>query len=113
MAKHTKGPWTALTIGPNNMDDGTAMVATTHRAGMAIDCFRSGATFEESAANACLVAAAPDLLSAAAAVVARWDTPLWKNVPHTAEYINRLRAAIAKATDLEQRVQQMRCDGAI
>jgi hypothetical protein len=35
-----------------------------------------------------------DLIAAARAVVNRWDTPLWKNVPATAEYINRLRAAV-------------------
>ena len=32
-----------------------------------------------------------DLIAAARAVVDRWDTPLWKDVPATAEYINRLR----------------------
>lgn len=35
------------------------------------------------------------LLKAAEAVVDRWDTPLWKDVPHTAEFINELRTAIA------------------
>lgn len=36
-----------------------------------------------------------DLRAAAQAVVDRWDTPLWKDVPATAEYIGRLRAALA------------------
>ena len=31
------------------------------------------------------------LVQLAKAVVDRWDTPLWKDVPHTAEYINELR----------------------
>lgn len=35
------------------------------------------------------------LLEAAEAVVERWDSPLWKDLPNTGEYINRLRAAIA------------------
>jgi len=35
-----------------------------------------------------------ELRSAAQAVVDRWDTPLWKDVPHTGEYINRLRYAL-------------------
>lgn len=35
------------------------------------------------------------LIEAAQAIVDRWDTPLWKDVPHTGEYINRLRAALA------------------
>lgn len=38
---------------------------------------------------------ASDLRTAAQAVVERWDTPLWKDVPATAEYIGRLRAALA------------------
>ena len=41
-----------------------------------------------------LAAAAPDLLTAAKAVVERWDTPLWKHVEPTAAV---LRAAIVKA----------------
>ncbi len=35
-----------------------------------------------------------ELLSAAQAVVARWDTPLWKDAPFKGDYINRLRKAI-------------------
>lgn len=37
-----------------------------------------------------------DLLDAAIAVINRWDTPLWKDVPATAIYINTLRQAVAK-----------------
>ncbi len=33
------------------------------------------------------------LRAAAIDVIDRWDTPLWKDVPATAEYIGRLRAA--------------------
>ena len=40
---------------------------------------------------------AADLIAAAQAVVDRWDTPLWKDAPATAEYIGRLRAALASA----------------
>ncbi len=36
--------------------------------------------------------------NAAQAVVDRWDTPLWKDAPATADYINRLRAALAAIT---------------
>ena len=35
-----------------------------------------------------------ELEQAAQAVVDRWDTPSWKDVPATAEYINRLREAL-------------------
>jgi hypothetical protein len=34
------------------------------------------------------------LVAAAQALVDRWDTPNWKNVPHTGEYINALRMAL-------------------
>lgn len=37
------------------------------------------------------------LRKAAQAVVDRWDTPLWKDVPATAVYIADLRAALAAA----------------
>ena len=50
---------------------------------------------------------AADLRTAAQAVVDRWDTPLWKDVPATAEYIGRLRAALAagQATAAQAAVQ--------
>lgn len=37
------------------------------------------------------------LIAAAQAVVDRWDTPAWKDVEHTAVFINRLRAALTAA----------------
>jgi hypothetical protein len=37
------------------------------------------------------------LIAAAQAVVDRWDTPAWKDVEHTAVFINRLRAALSTA----------------
>ena len=36
-----------------------------------------------------------ELTRAARAVVERWDSPLWKDLPHTAEYIDALRRALA------------------
>jgi hypothetical protein len=36
------------------------------------------------------------LREAAQAVIDRWDTPLWKDVPATATYINALREALAQ-----------------
>ena len=38
-----------------------------------------------------------ELLSAADALVKRWDSPLWKDMPHTGHYIDRLRVAVEKA----------------
>jgi hypothetical protein len=43
-----------------------------------------------------------DLLPAAVAVVERWDTPSWKDVPHTGEFIARLRGAVLAATSNAQ-----------
>ena len=40
-----------------------------------------------------------ELLSAAQAVVERWDSPAWKDLPHTGEFINRLRVALAHPKD--------------
>jgi hypothetical protein len=37
-----------------------------------------------------------DLHKAAQALVDRWDTPLWKDAPHTGQYIDALRAALAQ-----------------
>ena len=42
-----------------------------------------------------------DLLAAAEAVVARWDSQDWKDAKHTGEYIAELRAAIYKAQGKE------------
>lgn len=38
-----------------------------------------------------------ELLAAGKALVERWDSPLWKDQPHTGEFIARLRDAVAKA----------------
>lgn len=36
------------------------------------------------------------LAEAAQAVIDRWDSPLWKDLPHTGESINELRQALAE-----------------
>lgn len=41
-------------------------------------------------------ASAHELLTAAQAVVERWHTPLWKDVSHTADFINRLSRACSE-----------------
>ena len=38
-----------------------------------------------------------ELLKALEAIIERWDTPLWKDVPHTGNYINAARIVVAKA----------------
>ena len=42
-----------------------------------------------------------DLRKAAQAVVDRWDTPLWKDAPATATYIEALRQALERPEQRE------------
>ena len=37
-----------------------------------------------------------DLVEVLEDIIERWDTPLWKDVPHTAEYIDAARFVLAK-----------------
>lgn len=55
----------------------------------------SGAEQPPSPQPAVTAGAVDALRTAAQAVVDRWDTPLWKDAPATAEYIGMLRAALA------------------
>ena len=43
---------------------------------------------------------------AAQQVILRWDTPLWKEAPATAIYINALRVAAAPSTDGSQSAKE-------
>lgn len=43
-------------------------------------------------------AAIAELIEAGRAVVERWESPLWKDLPNTGEYIYALRDVIAKHT---------------
>jgi len=57
------------------------------------------------------------LRAAAQAVIDRWDTPAWKDVPATGHYINALRTALAAEQPepvawrdhVEQRIRTWRC----
>jgi hypothetical protein len=79
--KFTPGPWEQVQTGIYADD---VQVAYT--------------VFQNKEANARLIAAAPDLFTAARAVVERWDTPAWTDAEPTAVFINELRKAIRKAT---------------
>lgn len=60
---HTPGPWNAIIKKPTKRDaPGTTLVAAGGM--LAIDCYQSGESFDEDAANALLIAAAPDMLKA-------------------------------------------------
>jgi hypothetical protein len=50
-----------------------------------------------------LMAQRDGLLEAAQAVVDRWDSPSWKDVPHTGEFIHKLRVAVTNATTINER----------
>jgi len=99
--KHTPGPWrisgeSATTVQADYRainSEGGVLIAT------ALGYPNSGyfPSDDEATANAALIAAAPELLEAAEGIVSRWDSPLWKDQPHTGIFIDRLRAAIAKA----------------
>ena len=41
------------------------------------------------------------LVEALDAIIKRWDSPLWKDLPHTATYITRGRAALAALKEEE------------
>lgn len=90
--KHTQGRW-GRNIKPASKYPIIFAGRNTHVA----QVITSGISTEEAEANADLIAAAPELLTAAIAVVERWDTPLWKDAPATGNHINGLRSAVALA----------------
>ena len=50
-----------------------------------------------------------DLRTAAQAVVDRWDTPLWKDAPHTGDCIQTLRVALAQHTTAARDIPKIGC----
>lgn len=95
MSKHTPGPWQYRRSSTSSTDYYEIIPAGE------LGGWKDGRYLSVSGAidehDARLIAAAPDLLEAAEAIVARWDSPLWKDQPHTGTFIDQLRAAIAKA----------------
>lgn len=51
-----------------------------------------------------------ELHAAAAAVVARWDSPKWKDEPHTAVFIDRLRKALSAGAGSAHETSETRMD---
>ena len=80
--KHTPGPWVVKgqksIRGPNGE-------------------YIAKANWQNGMANAKLIAASPELLLAARAVIAQWETPNWKLTEPTAKFMNDLRSAVARA----------------
>jgi hypothetical protein len=99
MTQHTKGPWTHKPvqakdsyvhsmIGPESeLRDGHGMGAALRRVDDA-----------ESAANAALMAAAPELLAALKEMVGAGHMCDWFETLHGADALKQARAAIARAT---------------
>ena len=84
-AQHTKGPWSAQ-VDPLQMSKrfGPRMALVSTNAGdgtVCIDCTGSGTSFDESAANARLIAAAPALLEALELVLRGLDAGTVKAQP--------------------------------
>lgn len=105
MSKHTEGIWKVFIC-----DDGgqwTGWPLSIYSTANEKCVVRTGGQWSytwdenisqaEAIANANLIAAAPDMLAALEAIIERWDTPLWKDVPHTGNYINAARLVVAKA----------------
>lgn len=66
-ARHTPGPWTASIDGPRRRP--RMALVHTGAGKQSIDCTGSGPSFDVDAANARLIAAAPDLLAALKALL--------------------------------------------
>lgn len=97
-SKITKGPWKAKQLLTQQGDEWVVLWPDKDGAHMRrLDC---QGKFSEPDAR--LIAAAPDILAAAIAVIERWDTPKWKDAPATANYIYALRQSVAKATESER-----------
>lgn len=127
MSEHTKEPWSinewlqpdsSIAIGAI----GTPLIARVISRDVSINEQKANASRIIACVNACagiptgmliaagqsavialrpideVIAERDELLAAAQSVIDRWDTPLWKDVPATAEYINRLREAVGKVT---------------
>jgi hypothetical protein len=89
-AKHTPGPWEVITdVDRFEIDSRTRCVAVTRD------------NRSDDAANAALIAAAPDMYEALAALVAAFDSretdPAWQMRPSTVAAWKASAAAIAKA----------------
>lgn len=103
-ASHTPGPWNAVKWEYPTRETGrkvehvvvspALLVATLNHGDEGDDVVDFVQTYEEGAANARLIAAAPDLLAALEACASRWDKDDEEDAPGLGEQI---RAAIAKA----------------
>lgn len=93
MNKHSPAPWRIIEV------RGRTQILEPEQEGAVCQMGEwAEEYFDEQQANARLIASAPELLSALQAIIARWDTPSWKNAEPTGEIIDIGRKAVAKAT---------------
>lgn len=92
VATHTPGPWEASDIDTRGVyaDGGAAMVATCHT--LSLPEGKQANRMDVTAANARLIAAAPDLLAACQYVLDNAGGP-------PADMLSMIRAAVRKATE--------------
>ena len=91
-SKHTPGPWWVYKRGSG------IEVHAAHRGPGSDFCIAPiNSWADDRLADARLISAAPELYEALQAIIARWDTPAWKDTEPTADVINRARAALSKA----------------
>lgn len=94
--KHTPGPWA---ITRYSTSDGQLRIVTDDNQALPLASvnYGDGITMKTTAANARLIAAAPDLLEALKKVLAFAEAPVSMSADHDG-ILAEVRAAIAKAT---------------
>lgn len=95
MGKHTPGPW--------HVNDGKGCRwIETSKDDVIARIYKDACSRETFDANASLIAAAPDLLDALERVVHAWTSQFEMNGHIAPDWCKTARAAIAKATGVEQ-----------
>jgi len=97
MSKHTPGPWIAAAYGDYGDYDGKCRVILGE-GGDIRTAVVLGFNNPENAANARLIAAAPDLLEALSSLASQHSESDLRADPDLHAAVKRARAAIAKAT---------------
>ena len=106
MSAHTPGPWFASYAGDMSINAGDPVQRgsyTTYPISIVGGCGCCGSPFgvddpDECAANARLIAAAPDLLEALETALDGWQREFEYLAKRTPEWVTEARHAIAKAT---------------
>ena len=95
--KHTPGPWVAIGSWVEHPDDHTADICTCATAD--INQSRLGRSYEEECANACLIAAAPDLRVALQRLVEHDEYMIEMGTLHSFIEVEEARALLDSLPD--------------